>query len=253
MTSLPQLYKYQAFSTQSIFNLKKQVVYFGSPLNFDDPYDCALTPNILEPAKSELFEIRDAYLTYSNLPVHVRKEFETFTDEQLRGALMRAAYSEFQQVVDEFLAKRGVACFSERNDDLLMWSHYGGGYKGFCLEFDTSFDAFRMLNQVRYLPKLPVLSLSSILLDRDLYPVLELFCTKSKAWKYEREWRAIHLVAGTEFCYKASALKGIYFGPDIDTQSIETVCKILVGQNETVKFWRGRRSLKEFRVLFDPF
>ena len=38
----PKLYKYEAFSAQSLLNLKSQVLYFGPPLNFNDPYDCAL-------------------------------------------------------------------------------------------------------------------------------------------------------------------------------------------------------------------
>lgn len=247
------LYKYEAFSTQSLLNLKKQIIYFGSPLNFNDPYDCALTPNIVEPSDAELLEVRDAYLKKPDLPARTRHEFEAFSPVQLRATLQRAARAGFKQVVDEFLAKRGVACFSEKNDDLLLWSHYGGKYKGFCLEFDTSSEALRKINQVRYTPSFPALSLSTILLDRDFHPALELFYTKSDAWAYEREWRAIHNVVGTEFGYPATALTGIYFGPDIDAQSLEVVCLILAGQNNTVKLWKGRRSESEFRVLFEPF
>ena len=235
------------------YGITLTVIHFGSPLKFNDPYDCALTPNIIEPPETELFEVRDAYLKRPDLPRKVRQEFETFSPAQLRVALLRAARAGFQKVVDEFLTKRGVACFSERNDDQLMWSHYGGRYKGFCLEFDTSSEAFRKVNQVRYLPALPALSISNVLLDRDFHPVRELFCTKSAAWAYEREWRALHNVAGTEFGYPASALTGIYFGPDIDRQSLEVVCLILAGQNDTVKLWRGSRSASEFRVLFESF
>lgn len=249
----PSLYKYEAFSTQSLLNLKKQIIYFGSPLNFNDPYDCALTPNIVEPSDAELLEVRDAYLKTPNLPAKTRYELETFSPIKLRAALLRAARAGFKQVVDEFLTKRGVACFSEKNDDLLMWSHYGGKYKGFCLEFDTTSEALGKINQVRYLPSLPALSISTILLDRDFHPILELFCTKSDAWAYECEWRAIHNEAGTEFGYPATALTGIYFGPDIDAQSMEVVCLILAGQNDTVKLWEGRRSESEFKVLFKPF
>lgn len=253
MNSPAFLYKYEAFSTQSLLNLKKQVIYFGSPLKFNDPYDCALTPNIIEPTEAELFAVRDAYLMEPDLPAKVRQEFESFSAQQLRGALLKATHDGFQKVVDENLTKRGVACFSEENDDLLMWSHYGGGYKGFCLEFDTSTEAFQKLKKVRYLPALPALSISNFLPEIDFDPIQDLFCTKSKAWKYEREWRAIHNVAGTEFTYASSALAGIYFGPDIDQQSLEVICLILAGQNNTVKLWRGKRSTTEFKVLFEPF
>jgi hypothetical protein len=253
MTPPRYLYKYEAFTTQSLLNLKSQIIYFGSPLNFNDPYDCALTPNLVAPDDAEVESIRQAYLAKPDLPPRSRQEFESFDVQKLREALLRAAKAGFRQTVDEFLARRGVACFSERNDDLLMWSHYGGHYKGFCLQFDTTVEGLNKFHPVKYVAALPPLSVSSVLLDRDFHPVLELFCTKSAAWSYEQEWRAIHNQAGTKYGYPAHALRGIYFGPDIDAQAREIACLVLSGQNEHVGFWGGTRSTTEFRVLFEPF
>ena len=53
--SLPKhLYKYEPFTAQSLQNLKAQVIYFGSPLGFNDPYDYALSPSIKEPTNADL-------------------------------------------------------------------------------------------------------------------------------------------------------------------------------------------------------
>ena len=197
--------------------------------------------------------VRRAYLSKPGLPDRARMEFQTHDSATLRKALIRAARSAFESTVQAFLKSKGVACFSERNDDLLMWSHYGGHYKGLCLEFDTSAEPFQKINQVRYVRNLPQMSLASILLDGDFQPVLELFCTKSEAWAYEKEWRAIHNAVGTQFAYESTALSGVYFGPDIDRQSLEIVCPILAGQNDTVRFWQGARSATEFRVAFEQF
>ena len=173
--------------------------------------------------------------------------------EQLREILFRAAHDTMKTSTENFLKSQGVACFSESNKDLLMWSHYGGRYKGFCLEFSTSADLFAKIRQVRYVPSLPPIDVATVCLNPDFDSVLELFCTKSMAWAYEKEWRAIHHVAGTEFGYPAEALTGIYFGPDIDRQSLEIICLILAGQNENVRLWRGTRSTTEFQVLFEEF
>lgn len=253
MTPPPTLYKYESFSTQSLLNLKKQIIYFGSPLKFNDPYDCALTLNIVEPSDEEVFRVRDGYLANTDIPDRARQQFLTTSVDHLRHLLVRAARSAFQRIVQEFLENRGVACFSERNDDLLMWSHYGGKYRGFCLEFDTASEPFQRIHRVRYVPQLPPLTVANVLLDSEFEPILELFCTKSDAWRYEREWRGIHVKAGTEFAYPASALKGVYFGPDIDAQSLEIACLVLAGQNDTVKLWQGSRSTTEFKVSFQPF
>ncbi len=253
MTPPPFLYKYEALTTQSLLNLKRQIINFGSPLNFNDPYDCALTPNIEIPSDADIEAIRKNYLSKGNLPEQARIEFETYSTIKLRDIFYRKAMEALENVIQDFLETKGVACFSESNDDLLMWSHYGGHYKGFCLEFATSSEPFQKINKVSYVPTLPRLNIVSILLDKDFHIVRELFCTKSAAWSYEKEWRAIHNVAGTQFGYVPEALAGIYFGPDIDRQSLEMVCLILAGQNTNVRLRRGSRSTTEFRVLFEDF
>jgi Protein of unknown function (DUF2971) len=247
------LYKYEALSTQSLLNLKSQIIYFGSPLNFNDPYDCALTPNIEIPADSEIETIRQHYLKQDQLPGKSRQELETLGAAMLGEGFRKATQDALDIAIQEFLTTKGVACFSERNDNLLMWSHYGGHYKGFCLQFATSSEAFQKISKVRYSPVLPRINVAEILLDPKFQLVQKLFCTKSEAWAYEEEWRAIHHVAGTKFGYPPDTLAGIYFGPDIDRQSLEIVCLILAGQNPHVKLWRGHRSTTEFRVLFENF
>lgn len=153
----------------------------------------------------------------------------------------------------DFLNTKGETCFSEVNDDLLMWSHYGGRYKGVCLEFDTSIEPFNRLNKVQYVDRLPEIDVRSILVTQTFSPVLHLFCVKSKAWEYEREWRAMHAVAGTAYTYPSAALRSIYFGPDIDEESLEIVCLVLGGQSEHVKLYSGKRSTTEFKVDFSHF
>ncbi len=42
---------------------------------------------------------------------------------------------EIQRLSDKFLKNSYVTCFSEANDDFLMWSHYASKHSGVCLEF----------------------------------------------------------------------------------------------------------------------
>lgn len=248
-----RLYKYESVTTRTLQNIKGQILYFGSPLSFNDPYDCALTPNIKSPTDEETEAVRAAYLSQERITDQARREFKTKTTQELREILLRAAHGAIKQATDAFLQNRGVTCFSEKNDDLLMWSHYGGRYRGICLEFDTKIEPFSKVKPVKYLSTLPQLDVASILLNKDFDHVVELFCTKSKPWCYENEWRALHNVAGTQYVYPVEALKGIYFGPDIDKESLEIVCLVLAGQNENVRLYQGSRSTTEFRVLFEEF
>lgn len=253
------LYKYESLSPISLENLKAQAIYFGSPLQFNDPYDCAITPNIRSLSDKDVDKIRHAYLSSPSTPAKVRSDFQTSSVDALRQTLMRSGLNAATILMSNFLKSRGVSCFSEKNNDLLMWSHYGGRYKGFCLEFSTSSPPFDKAIKVKYQDSLPELNVASLLhsgLKRDIKDedqVLELFCTKSLAWAYEAEWRCIHHQVGTRYVYTEECLKGIYFGPDISEESLEIICLILKGQNENVRFWRGRRSTSEFKVLFDEF
>jgi len=216
----PNLYKYEAFSAQSLLNLKSQVLYFGSPLNFNDTYDCALKVNIQHPSDKEVESIRQFYLKQPDLPPAAKSKFTSTSIEELRASFMRA----------------GAAALQDAADNLLMWSHYGGKYKGFCLEFSTEFEPFEKIRQVNYQDDLPTIGLAQLLIEHNFDFIQALFCTKSEAWSYEHE-----------------CLTGVYFGPDIDQQSWEIVCLILGGQNEAVKFWRGSKITTEFKVQFEPF
>lgn len=249
----PRLYKYEPFSTRSLENLKAQSIYFGAPSGFNDPYDCPFLPNILPPTDEQVEEIKAAYLRNPETPPSARIQFETSSIEELRQILLRAGRSALNHSVEEFITKRGVTCFSEHCDDLLMWSHYGGRYQGFCLEFDTSKTPFEKIMKVTYSPNLPSIDLHPLLGSNNYDQVLTLFSTKAEAWRYEAEWRAVHAEAGTLYCYPAESLTGVYFGPEISQHAMEIVCLILQGQNDAVRFWRGHRSTTNFKVDFESF
>lgn len=247
-----RLYKYEPFSAQSLQNLKDQVIYFGSPLRFNDPYDCALSPSIKEPTDAEIQRIRSHYIAKPDLDDKVRREFETATPTSLRIMFLRIGRNVLDQAIKEFLSHRGVSCFSEKVDSLLMWSHYGDHCKGFCLEFSTSTDPFQKIKKVRYTPDMPVFDVVPVLCDEDYDPVLDLYCTKAIDWAYEQEWRCIHSQVGTAYGYPPEALTGVYVGPDTPFTAFEIIALILAGQNKHVQLWQGSRSKSSFSVEFRP-
>lgn len=249
----PRLYKYEPFTTRSLENLKAQSIYFGPPSGFNDPYDCAFVPNIRRPSDEEVETICAAYSRDPTTPPLLRGPFKRKNIDELREILLRSARSALEASVKEFLDNRGVTCFSERCDDLLMWSHYGGRYQGFCLEFDPAKANFGKVQKVTYTNDLPLLDLVPLLVADNFEQVISLFTTKAEAWRYEAEWRAIHAKAGTLYGYPPESLTGVYFGPDISEHALEIICLILKGQNESVDFWKGRRSSTSFKVEFESF
>lgn len=254
MTDRPStIYKYESFNVQSLLNLKAQSLYFGSPRNFNDPYDCAITATVRNPSTQEVELIRKRYLNDTATPDLMREQLSAMSFEKLNQRLICGAKKSLTDMREDFLNTKGVTCFSECNDDLLMWGHYGGRYKGFCLEFVTSEEPFTKLRQVQYVDVIPQIDIADCLVNENYDKLLnDLYCTKSSSWEYEKEWRAIHSEAGTLFGY-GNLLKAVYFGPDIERQALEIICLIVQGQNPDVQFFEGKRSKTEFKVEFSSF
>lgn len=245
-----RLFKYEAFSARALQNLKEQVIYFGSPLQFNDPYDCALTPRIKSPSNSDIDRLRKQYGSDPKLPEVTREKFKTMPEEKLRELIFRTGMKQLQEGVSEFLSSNGVSCFSEVNDSLLMWSHYSDSGKGFCLEFRTDKSPFEKLHQVQYTTKMPEVDIVSILCGDSRAELINRYRTKAEDWRYEKEWRCIHTKAGTAFGYESEALTGVYLGADMPFSQFEIIAMVLAGQNDSVQLWQGFRSESEFKVEF---
>ena len=105
----------------------------------------------------------------------------------------------------------GIACFAQRWNNVLMWSHYANKHTGICVEydFDIPFETApnSLLLPVEYTsmrPLLPIERLGAIhdgnfIVDETkinsvFADVLKALITKSEIWKYEQEWRHIVFV-----------------------------------------------------------
>ncbi|MBL4898871.1 MAG: hypothetical protein COC04_02140 [Gammaproteobacteria bacterium] len=253
MNKPKKLYKYEQVSVQSLLNLKNQVMHFGAPANFNDPYDCAIKAKVLEPSDEEVERFRNKYSKIDDIPLVTRKNLETLHKSDLKQWIVKIAQTSINKIAEENIKKRGVTCFSEVNNELLMWSHYANKYTGFCMEFDTSYEPFSRVRKVSYRNSMPALSITDALLNDNYDQFLELYCIKSEAWEYEREWRCIHNEASKNWHYEPESLTAVYFGPEIDRGSLEIICLILQGQNPNVTFWQGKRSNEKFSVEFKIF
>lgn len=253
MSALPQrLYKYESFTEQSLCNLKNRSIYLSSPDNFNDPYDCALYPVISTPSITDAVKIRDLYIDRLRDEVQV-KTVRDKQDADLPEFFVGAIEKAMDMLRDTFL-KQGISCFSDVNNELLMWSHYTGKHTGFCLEFDAKYAPFNTAKAVNYRDHMPCVDATKLLIEKNYEEVLDLFSTKSISWKYEQEWR-IRSSTQINKCitYPAEALTGIYFGPKTSRDVMDIVYLIIHGTNPACKFWKGRKSKTAFKVKFDTY
>ncbi|GAA5511278.1 DUF2971 domain-containing protein [Novipirellula caenicola] len=244
------IFKYEPFSLRAVQNVKCHSVYFNSPSWFNDPFDCGLKPRIRDPSDVEVDAISAKMLSDATTPDKVRQLLVGLPKSQVKAQLISSAERIIEEQRDDFNNTKGVTCFSQCNDNMLMWSHYGGQHKGFCLEFDTTFEPLTKLRRVNYSADIPVVDITRFMLHDDYEHLIDLFCTKSIDWAYEREWRVLHADKGTVFTYEPNALRAIYFGAKMTKQDIDMICLVLYCQNPDVELFQGERSDSEFRIEF---
>lgn len=178
-----RLYRYRQFNcddaellrrTEEIFLNNK--IFFPSPTSLNDPFDCRVHFDFSDTTKEEF------RLTF----VKAWKKDGSLTEPQIAdlfeylhasdtGELERTLTNSLQGLID----KGGVLSMSSVNDDILMWSHYTDGHRGYCFELDTQ---GAEPEKVKYRKRYQKFNL----FNND--PISGLL-TKPLQWKYEKEWR----------------------------------------------------------------
>ena len=222
------LYKYREFCIEHKARLRNELsglIHLSKIENFNDPYD----------SKAILKESRRIYLELSK--DHIRHEMSYyFSPEIINNVFSKENWyekmialglqkenplsKEVAKAGDEFLDKikkpllnitsdfnkileEGirVACFTERYNNIPMWYHYAGRFRGYCIEYDTS-HIKDTLYAKRLMPVNYVTKLREVAPDFEKYynesytksiknVIDEYITTKLMDWSYENEWRLV--------------------------------------------------------------
>lgn len=203
------LYKYRVFNDATERLIIYDEVYVPSPLEFNDPFDCRV-PVIADGSEEDF---RNQLIEYfrSKAPTLSEQEINQLAETKLSDGTHRDAAlmkRELESAIVNQLKNTGVYCLSAKNDDILMWSHYADGHKGFCLEFEGSTDKtfLKRAKQVNYQKELLIINY----FDKNWLP--KVLLTKSEQWRYEEEWRIIQVDGPGEYGIPEGVLSGIVFG-----------------------------------------
>ncbi len=143
--------------------LKEGTLAFTPPARFNDPFDT-------NPAL-------DLVLNDQQLRA-LAAEGPPGTTLNLRSIepAMRKNRREFMETL------MGVACFSSKANDPLLWAHYGDRHRGVMIGFDATHSELSGAKRVSYSHKRPFV-------DIDAQGVSQKLLIKSRVWKMEDEWR----------------------------------------------------------------
>lgn len=253
MTPPARIYRYQPSSSYAIRNLSETKLWFSDPSTFNDPFDCATsTLEHCIQAAIDAVDAPTALQLFISTSRH-RPELLTEMASKSEAELQRIARGAFRHAIKLASEReRGICCFSEKKDDLLMWGHYAESHRGFCLEFDTTFDPFNSedkFHPVRYQESLPSWDLNR-LAEGDFEQLIYHFCTKAICWSYEHEWRTMHKKRNTAYEYEQQALTAVYFGARASVELKQSILAMpsLAG----TKFFEMQMSSSSFHLIAKP-
>jgi hypothetical protein len=245
------LYKYCRINENTLANLSNNQLWFSNPQKFNDPFDCQ-------------FSIKSGF---------TKKDHENFIDHYIKYGILDRAKREFyirnmisqpdqikkivNRNIEKVIIKLGICCFSERNDDILMWSHYSDNHTGMCMKFDVLDDiAFffagdsskptKAVGRLIYQQDYSQLNAKQILKEKQIVRVIPF--TKFLDWKHEKEIRIIAPQSGPIKVNK-NALKEIIFGLKIRPRDKNRIIKSI--KYNDVKFYDAVKSDTEFKLKFE--
>lgn len=250
---IEQLYKYRVLNEYSERTLLYNEIYVPSPLEFNDPFDCKLNYQI---NTSEAFFRRE-------LSAFLKNKFPYFSIEQLNEAIeehmslgIHKDPIQLKQMITDsmiyWLQRTGVYCLSESNDNILMWSHYSDGHKGFCLEFNLN-SYLRASKKVKYQNEYPKLKYTGDD-EKDKEFINTILLTKSDFWNYEKEWRIIETRGPGLYQINNGDLNGVILGCQISEENRKRIISLIEKRtdNDKLRLYQARIKESEFGLDILP-
>jgi len=192
------VYKYRTWQNGYHRNmLLYNELYFASPKDFNDPFDCRIPPNFIDLSIKEKEQ-------YINDLISNTISIDHPNHEQITSDIKKRLDDpiKFQKQVEEltFLHQdkfNGIISLSCRWNSILMWSIYSDYHKGFCVGFREEklreYGFAGRIKQVTYDDNFPKLKPFVAKKKEDMIkPIFIQLFTKSSDWIFEQEYRLVN-------------------------------------------------------------
>ena len=241
-TSPEVLYRYQPVRPDAIDLIKRARLWFSDPARFNDPFD--ILPSFHQEAqryRQVLDEDREREYWQNPSISGSRTGFLSSTEGLLNAQVAKLVRRDQRQFKRDLCKAFRVTCFSAISNHLLMWSHYANGHRGICFGLRPSH--IPVTPEQGYRWKIAYRSNRSANQPRNA-PIIAL--SKSKEWRYEREWRILmakeDLQGGRRPIFQGSrrtteqghflalpwsAFESVRFGAEIEPKDKARILKLL--------------------------
>ncbi len=247
-----RLYKYQCINKDNLDGLRNHALWFSSPENFNDPFDCNVSCFLGRNRR----DFEDRLETFFKRDSAIVSLFGKST------ARWRIKNQILMDIFRLFYYRRTFICsLSETCDNVLMWSHYANKNAGMCLVFNSHKAGLVRDNvvPVQYYDRYPSDLVDARRIDDLGMLTKQLLASKSSDWSYEREWRAFMVnnnsgdadeMKGALYKYDPSLLSGVVLGINTKSSDIERV-KLAITKGKfprRINLYKARENKDSFSI-----
>jgi hypothetical protein len=278
----PRFYRYRSFSASTVESLCRDELYFASPADFNDPFDCkpVVEPDsdaeVLRAILQQLVAARVSAETQNALAsaklkgdkavAHARRSGEQEAAHELANIAYSATNPDYDcckedaekrllvaSVERELLRQydKGVCCFSESFNDMLLWSHYGDQHRGLCVGYGLDRKPKPKLQKVLYggtrTVKSSLIAKAIVEKDEQASAALDesVLLRKAPQWRYEQEWRLLGSRGAQDSCL---LLSDVTFGLRCSDAIKHTLICALGSRAPNIEFYEVRSAHGTFRL-----
>ena len=113
-----------------------------------------------------------------------------------------------------------LCSFSADPSSILMWSYYGAGHSGICIELDVT-EYKNNIHEIKYISKI---------IDSDDLTIIYLLTHKLDAWKHEKEYRWISS-ENVKYKYLRANIQTVLLGASIDMKYFRPIFEMCAMSN----------------------
>lgn len=240
------MFKYYKINNIKVIN---KIIGLNPTLKFsdasvlNDPFE--LKFNLEINPNSEISKI----FYFNNFPNNNLDDYKVWQD----GITENFVWYTEQEVRKSLAHLYNITCFSKKNDNNLMWSHYADNHKGICIEYSNELIEYLNKNEKFLASKTVDYSKNPPLLDTfesKENQVIKIFFNKQSEWSYEKEFRIILYGENqSEFIkIRPEHIKSVFIGSKCETHISNKIIDVCKKRN--IKVFHAITMTKTYKIEF---
>lgn len=276
------VYKFMSGQDYHLSSLAENQVFFSKFDELNDPYEGLLyfsfdgvTDSLRKALLANNFS-HSSSISLKKARVMVERYIKSKGLDEMRKFAQSLTESCFSSFLNYHHQNRFVLSTSFQSEinqfpaplnNMMMWSHYSNGMRGFCVEYNQKelLRSLQRLNpgieistkKVKYSDReLPIVRATTIMQSRindngDAgEEMITAFCTKQSNWKYENELRFIGSVQGL-VSHDESAIKRVFVGANNQTLTTDLI-RILKAKEINIPLYSVQTRPRIYGLGFSP-